>query len=71
MAERVSFLIDGFNLYHSVCQALADGRVVHAKWLNSDSFCTSLLTDVVNFQRGARRDAVRMRFSRWLSSRQL
>ncbi len=50
MPERVLFLVDGFNLYHSVCQALADRRVTNAKWLDFNSFCRSLLVDVISFQ---------------------
>ena len=36
---RGSFLIDGFNVYHSVCDALANKCIKHGKWLNYYEFC--------------------------------
>lgn len=41
--NRVSFLIDGFNIYHSVCDALKDGAITNGKWLNLHSLCSSYL----------------------------
>jgi uncharacterized LabA/DUF88 family protein len=38
--KRVSFLIDGFNLYHSV-KDLYDITGIKAKWLNLSSLCQS------------------------------
>lgn len=38
---RVAFLIDGFNLYHSLRDAEAQGGSV--KWLDLTAFCTSFL----------------------------
>ncbi len=42
---RVSFLIDGFNLYHSVIQASRDLGGASTKWLNIHSLCSSYLPD--------------------------
>ncbi len=42
---RVAFLIDGFNLYHSVKEALADGHRPPLKWLNIPSLCHTILRD--------------------------
>ncbi len=50
MTERVAFLIDGLNVYHSMKAALDSGLVQHAKWLNYVDFCQSLLRDVVFFR---------------------
>lgn len=41
--NRVIFLIDGFNLYHSVVEASRDLRGVSTKWLDIRSFCKSYL----------------------------
>jgi uncharacterized LabA/DUF88 family protein len=40
---RVSFLIDGFNLYHSVVSAWKDSGGASTKWLNIRSLCSSYL----------------------------
>lgn len=53
MTERVAFLIDGLNVYHSMKAALASGLVQHVKWLNYVAFCQSLLQDVVFFRSGS------------------
>lgn len=45
--KRVSFLIDGFNLYHSVCEASIACRV-HTKWLNINALCKSFLPLIGN-----------------------
>ena len=42
---RISFLLDGFNLYHSVVQASRDLGGVSTKWLNISSLCSSYLPD--------------------------
>ncbi|MBK7369447.1 MAG: NYN domain-containing protein [Candidatus Eisenbacteria bacterium] len=41
---RVSFLVDGFNLYHSL--ALASGDGVGCKWLDVGALCRSVLPDL-------------------------
>lgn len=41
--NRVIFLIDGFNLYHSVKDIGRDFRGLCVKWLNIHSLCTSFL----------------------------
>lgn len=46
MPNRVSFLIDGFNVYHSI---IATGQK-NLKWLDYHSLCKSLITDVVALQ---------------------
>ena len=40
---RVTFLIDGFNLYHSLCNAQRDLSGQSTKWLNIKSLCKSYL----------------------------
>ena len=40
---RVSFFIDGFNVYHSVKQALTDKVITHGKWLDFKALCQSYL----------------------------
>lgn len=40
--NRVTFLIDGFNLYHSIID-LGRFQNLHVKWLNIHSFCSSFL----------------------------
>lgn len=40
--NRVTFLIDGFNLYHSVVD-LGRFQGLHVKWLNIHSLCSSFL----------------------------
>ncbi len=42
-ANRVAFLIDGFNVYHSVKQAIADGNP-SSKWLDYGGLCSSYLS---------------------------
>lgn len=43
--RRTSFLIDGFNLYHS-CRDIQEKHNVHIKWLNLYSFCSSIVPDI-------------------------
>jgi uncharacterized LabA/DUF88 family protein len=43
--SRISFLIDGFNLYHSVVDASRDLSGASTKWLNIHSLCSSYLPD--------------------------
>ena len=40
---RTTFLIDGFNLYHSVVDASNDLKGATTKWLDIDSLCHSFL----------------------------
>ena len=40
--NRVTFLVDGFNLYHSI-KDLAYPKKLHVKWLNIHSLCVSYL----------------------------
>jgi uncharacterized LabA/DUF88 family protein len=44
MANRVSFLVDGFNLYHSVRDAIADHKLTGGKWLNLWELCHNFLS---------------------------
>ncbi|MFN8496407.1 MAG: NYN domain-containing protein [Anaerolineae bacterium] len=44
--NRVSFLIDGFNLYHSVKQASRELGGVSTKWLDIHAFCSSYLSAI-------------------------
>ena len=41
--DRVTFIIDGFNLYHSVRQASRDSGGSSTKWLDIKSLCSSYL----------------------------
>ncbi len=41
--SRVTFLVDGFNLYHSIVQAQEDSRGLCAKWLDLRGLCESFL----------------------------
>jgi len=43
MADRVSFLVDGFNLYHSIRQAMQDSGSSHLRWLDLRSLLNSYL----------------------------
>jgi len=43
MANRVTFLVDGFNLYHSVRQAMDDTGHAHLRWLDIRSLLQSYL----------------------------
>lgn len=43
MADRVTFLVDGFNLYHSIRQAMDDSGNRHLRWLDLRSLLHSYL----------------------------
>ena len=43
MAERVTFFIDGFNIYHSISDAIFRKKIRSGKWLNLHALCTSFL----------------------------
>ena len=43
MEKRVSFLIDGFNLYHSISQAAHGNEFRKCKWLDLGQLCRSTL----------------------------
>jgi len=63
MSERVTFLIDGFNLFHSIRESIADGRkagsAISAKWLNLKALCDKLLVDVTHFPKGSTTSKIR------------
>ncbi len=40
---KTAFLVDGFNLYHSLDQAQGRPRVRNTKWLDLRAFCQSFL----------------------------
>ncbi|TMQ72532.1 MAG: NYN domain-containing protein [Candidatus Eisenbacteria bacterium] len=44
--RRTTFLIDGFNLYHSLCVASLDLGRVSTKWLDIRSMCASYLAQI-------------------------
>lgn len=50
MAGKVTVLIDGFNVYHSIRDALARTPHRNLKWLNYRSMCQSFINDVVYLQ---------------------
>jgi uncharacterized LabA/DUF88 family protein len=41
--DRVCFLVDGFNLYHSICQAAKELNGVPVKWMDLPSLCQNHL----------------------------
>ena len=41
--DRTIFIVDGFNLYHSVCDASKDLGGISTKWLNIRALCESYL----------------------------
>lgn len=41
--DRVTFIIDGFNVYHSLCDAERDLKGRSTKWLNLRSLCQGYL----------------------------
>jgi uncharacterized LabA/DUF88 family protein len=43
---RVAFLVDGFNLYHSLCSATDQGAFTPLKWLDLHSMCRALLPSI-------------------------
>jgi len=45
--NRVAFLIDGFNVYHSVKQAIKDGEKGSLKWLDYRALCESYVRSSV------------------------
>lgn len=45
MAERVTFFIDGFNMYHSISDAIYRKKIWSGKWLNLHSLCNSFVKD--------------------------
>ncbi len=46
LMHRTSFLIDGFNLYHSVVQASKDLKGATTKWLDIFALCKAILIHV-------------------------
>ena len=42
--NRTAFLVDGFNLYHSLVEASKDAQGVTTKWLDLKSLCSSYLS---------------------------
>ena len=48
MANRVCFLVDGFNVYHSVLAALKVDATASMKWLDILGFCRSYLPAIAH-----------------------
>jgi hypothetical protein len=46
MAQRVCFLVDGFNVYHSITEALDLTPAASMKWLDLLGFCRSFLPHI-------------------------
>jgi uncharacterized LabA/DUF88 family protein len=42
--SRTIFLVDGFNLYHSLVEASKDAKGTTTKWLNLNALCSSYLS---------------------------
>jgi len=62
--KRVAFLVDGFNLYHSVVQAECDNGGHCVKWLDLGRLCLSFL----HLVRRAVNDQVEMETIRYFSA---
>lgn len=48
MPNRVCFLVDGFNVYHSVCEAQRTIKGASMKWLDMRGLCESYLSSIGN-----------------------
>ncbi len=48
MSNRVCFLVDGFNVYHSVCEAQSSIKGSSMKWLDMRGLCESYLSSIGN-----------------------
>jgi len=46
LANRVCFLVDGFNVYHSIVEALKVTPAASMKWLDFIGFCRSFLSSI-------------------------
>ncbi len=46
MANRVCFLVDGFNVYHSIREAMEAQPGASMKWLDLHALCTSYLSAI-------------------------
>jgi hypothetical protein len=46
--NRVCFLVDGFNVYHSVCAAQGVIKGASLKWLDIQALCSSYLASIGN-----------------------
>ena len=44
--NRTAFLVDGFNLYHSLVDASRDTGGVGTKWLDLRALCASYLSGI-------------------------
>jgi len=51
---RLAFLIDGFNVFHSIKTALKENVVKRAKWLDYSAFCRTLPLNVSYFDQGSK-----------------
>lgn len=54
MSQRVSFFIDGFNVYHSIKEALKIGAVKNAKWIDYRELCNTILVEFGHFGTGSK-----------------
>ena len=52
MGNRITFLIDGFNVYHSIKTAIKHSGIAGLKWLNCQQMCQSFVSDVIHLQGG-------------------
>jgi len=59
--NRTTFLVDGFNLYHSIKQASRDNKNAQTRWLDLKSLCSSYLY-IVGQQTGQRATLVDVHF---------
>lgn len=46
---KLAFLIDGFNVYHSIKAALKDKAIQYGKWLDYNALCRSIPFDIAGF----------------------
>lgn len=60
MSERVIFLVDGFNVYHSIVACLKCNEISQGKWFNYRAYFEWLLTTHPVFSRDSRIVCVRL-----------
>lgn len=69
---RIAFLIDGFNLYHSIKDVIADGHgTSHLKWLDVPDLCAGIVRDCPDIPRVGRVESIHYftAFAKHLESR--
>ncbi|MBP6745548.1 NYN domain-containing protein [bacterium] len=60
MAQRIAFLVDGFNVYHSVLACLSMGDIRRGKWFDYRKYFEWLVSVNPNFAKGSSVSSVRL-----------